>query len=53
MVFCFDSLAGVCAGVVPHARAGLPDQQGVRALQQVHEQCQDCRFLRGHAHQEG
>jgi len=45
--------AGVGVGDVPHPGAGIPDQQGVRALLQVHEQHQDRRLLRRNAGAEG
>lgn len=46
---CFS---GVRSGDVPHSGAGLPDQQGVRALLQVHAQREGFRVLRGDGHQE-
>ena len=36
IVFLF---VGLCVGDVPHQRAGLPDQQGVREVQQAPAQC--------------
>ena len=37
IVFVFK---GLCVGDVSHQRTGLPDQQGVREVQQVPAQCQ-------------
>lgn len=48
---CF--LAGVCPRDVPHTRVGIPDQQRVRALLQVHAHCQGVSVLWWHGYQEG
>ena len=45
-------IAGVRHRAVSHTRAGIPNQQGVRAIQQVHEQREDCRLLRWYVGEE-
>lgn len=43
----------VRAGYVPHSRVGLPDQQGVRTVLEVHAKHQGGRVLRWSADPEG
>jgi hypothetical protein len=43
--FEFFDWAGVSSGYVPHPRAGIPDQQGVRKILQVYAQHQGKCFL--------